>query len=168
MAPNQNQPYLGALSSPPALACPYCLQHFKSKSGCTRHIQSKHPVNRSKSQVRNSTAHTSPIPSSPLWSFHHPSPSTSHFMTSPPIPSLLLPSFHNPSPSPSHFMSSPPPSCHGFNANANIGIKHPHNNASPITQVFHPTINDRSIFFFYIYIDINFSIFRGDLQQKWE
>ena len=103
MAPNQNQSYLGALSSPPALVCPYSLQHFKSKSGRTRHIQSKHPVNKSESQAHDSTAHTLPIPSSPPpLSFHHPSPSTSHFMTSPPIPSLPLSSFHNPSPSPNH------------------------------------------------------------------
>ena len=151
MAPNQKQPYLGALSSPPALACPYCLRHFKSKSGRTRHILSKHPVNRSESQARDSTAHRSPIPSSPPPSFHHPSPSTSHVMTSPPIPSLPLPSFHNPSPSPSRFMSSPPPSCHGFNADANIDIEHPHNNVSPITRVFHPTINGRSIFILHIH-----------------
>ena len=128
----------------------HALRHFKSKSGHTRHKQSKNPVNRSKSQARNSTAHTSPIPSLPPPSFHHPSPSTSHFMTSP-IPSLPLPSFHNPSPSPSCFMSSPPPSCHGFNANANIDIKHPHNDVSPITRVFHPTINGRSIFFLHIH-----------------
>ena len=65
MVPNQNPHTL--CSPPPTLACPYCPRYFHSKGGCTKHIQGKHHVDRSES---NLPLPSSPIPSSSQLSSH--------------------------------------------------------------------------------------------------
>ena len=156
-------------SPPPTLACPYCPQHFKTKIGCTRHIQAKHPADGSEPHAPDTAAQS--------------------------IPSSLQLSFHDSSPIPSHIMPSLPPSCDRFNANSNLDmdIEHPHSDqgyilsecgeevnenfpsggnpnvrnqhvpdASRITHAFHPKLDGMSIVC-YIYININFALCRADL-----
>lgn len=62
-------------SPPPTLACPYCLRHFRSKGGRTKHIRARHPE-------EGSDAH-GPNPSVPL--------SPMHSQPSSPIPSAMIP-----------------------------------------------------------------------------
>ena len=60
-------------SPPPTLACPYsgCLRHFRSKGGCTKHIQVKHHVNGPNPHASNLTIPPSPVPSSSHSSSHN-------------------------------------------------------------------------------------------------
>ena len=55
-----NMHILARGSPPPTLPCPYCLRHFKTKSGRTRHIQTKHGA---ELQAPNLATHPSPQPS---------------------------------------------------------------------------------------------------------
>ena len=153
MLPNRIHGYtLG--SPPPTLACPYrdCPRYFRSISGRTRHIIAKHLDNRSESHAPDTVARTSPTPSLMQLSFYmsSPVPSPNRFISSPP---------------PNRFMSeSPPPSLNADLNYIDMDIEHPPPNAFGITRVFHPNLNGMSIFFLYIFIDIDFSICRGDLR----
>ena len=78
MVPNRNLQIHNTFtlgSPPPTLACPYCLQHFRSNGGHTKHIQARYPE-------QGSDAH-GPNPSVPLLLMHS--------QPSSPIPSDMIP-----------------------------------------------------------------------------
>lgn len=165
MASNQNHDYsLQVGSPPPTLACPFCPRHFKSKSGRTRHIQSIHPDNGSAPgtlAAASSTPQPPPHNSSPVPDHDH-APDTAADTSPTPPP---------PQPHPHDSSLSPVLSYDGFDANhsidSDIDIEHPHPDTSRISRVFHAKLNGMSMFF-YLYIDINFSICREDLRREWE
>lgn len=86
-------------SPPPTLACPYCLRHFHSKGGRTKHIQVKHHGDHANGPNPHSSyliLPPSPVPSESS------SNSSSHSVQFERPPSPIIPSDSTPwSPSPS-------------------------------------------------------------------
>ena len=63
MVPNQNLRIYNAFTLgplPPTIPCPYCLQHFCSKGGYTKHIRAHH-ANESEPEEPNVFMPTSPV-----------------------------------------------------------------------------------------------------------
>lgn len=105
MVPNRNFRIHNAftLGSPlPTLACPYCLRHFRSRGGRTKHIRARHPEEGSNSAHGPNLS----VPLSPTQSLHSQPLS--------PIPSDMIPPRQFPPQSPPN--SFPPdtvPPSHG-------------------------------------------------------
>jgi len=178
MVPNRYlQPHnTYALGSPsPAIACPYCLRHFLSRGGRTRHIQARHQAE-SRSHEPNPSAPPSPIPDS---SSHPPSPIPSNYTPLPPSNSTPPPSNHATPPhsnytSPPPFNSVIPPADYGLSPffdylppplhggieiaalnldaeddlDAAPGMNHPQVPDAPsITRAYHPKLDGKVDFF---------------------
>jgi hypothetical protein len=160
----------GLNPGPPAIACPYCPRHFRSRGGRTKHILARHQADESEHHEPNPSAPPSPIPySSP----HPPSPvpselSSSHYM--PP------PADYAPSPLPEYYM--PPPSCGGADAappNSDDeddigyallrgGMSNPQvPDTLPISRAYHPKLDGESVFFWVHTTDTNIAC-RTDLR----
>ena len=143
-------------TSPSTLACPYCPLYFNTKSGCTRHIQAKHPADGSEPHAPNTAACPSPVPSSPQPSFHD--------------MSLVLSDFTLPFLPPSHDDMDIEHSHSDQDYNLPEGGEEVNGSFPPegnpdafqLTHAFHPKLDGTSIFC-YIYIEINFVICRADL-----
>jgi hypothetical protein len=79
MPPNQNMQAI-MLGSPPTLACPHCLRHFRNKSGRTQHILAKHNAEvhapKGPSLSLSPSPLPSPLPQSPSHELHHEQPSS--------------------------------------------------------------------------------------------
>jgi len=170
MVPNRNLHIYNEFtlgSPPPTIPCPYCLRHFRSRGGRTKHIRAHH-ANESEPQEPNAFMPSSPIT---LSSSKSPSPPQS------PIPSDSTPqppSAHTPPPLSGYIPSPQPMSPHldsiGLNLDArdarsnsgymspNIGdeihegtplrdgASDPHAPDSPsVTRTYHPKMNGKLI-----------------------
>jgi hypothetical protein len=101
-------------SPPPTLTCPFCLRHFHSKGGRTKHIQVKHRTNGSNGNPHALSLPPSPVPSLALSSV----PShTGNVQFEQPL--SFIPSQSTPSPPPSHG------EFYAADNNSDIGFEYP-------------------------------------------
>src|SRR3981081_929699 len=175
-------------SPPPTFECPYCIRHFLSRTGRTKHIRARHQVEYGLHEP-NPYVPPSPIPyllshpPSPILSNYTPPPSN---YTPPPSNYTPLPPCNYTPPPPFDHVLAPadrvspsfsgylPPPLHGgveiaaLNSDAEDdldvapGMNHPQvPDASSVTRVYHPKL-DGKVDFFWVCTDTKI-ICRADL-----